>query len=302
MVRSELPPIMCDLCGARVKKVLFDWGTTTVVRCEGCGLVFRKMAQELSQEELTAFMEEVGDPQKSPSVRYDAHYAEGDPRVALWRSFLDEMDRLNPGDGRRLLDIGAGRGAFLDVARKAGWEVTAVELSASNSAYIREAYAVPVFTGVMEDAGFPADQFDAVTMWDVIEHLKSPTTTLREVHRILKPGGLLVAYTPNHDSLIAVASRWLHGVSSRRFPLERLLYPVVHVSFFTPRTLTRLLRKTGFGVVRMGSGPLDPARCSDSVGPVRVAASALDLLGRPVGRGYRLGVIASKPVGRWEGK
>lgn len=288
--------ITCNLCQSRVDSVLFDWGSTAVVKCDKCGLVFRKMALELSQEEIFAFQERVGDSSKSPSAKYDASYREDDYRVVMWKNALYKLEKARLSEGKRLLDIGSAKGTFLDVARKRGWEPIGVEPSESSSNYAKQAFGVPVFAGILEEAEFPSCYFDVVTMWDLIEHLKNPSGTIAEVFRILKPGGCLFVHTPNHDSLITCISGWLYRVSLSKFPLERLLYPPVHLYFFTPKTLSQLLHKSGFNIGQVRSGHLHAERCLDSPKIIRFVASVIDFAAKWFNKGYRISVIASKPL------
>jgi SAM-dependent methyltransferase len=277
--------------------VLFDWDDTSVLKCDKCGLVFRKVAIELSEGELFAFAGRIGDASKSPTAKYDVSYTEDDSRVVLWKGFLKELEKFKLSRDRKLLDIGSSKGVFLDIARKSGWEVMGVEPSDSDSAYAREVFGLPVFTGTLEEAGFPSNCFDVVTMWDVIEHLKNPTTTVAQAFHVLKPGGLISVLTPNHDSLITILSHFVYKLTARRFPLERLLYPVVHLYYFTPKTLSDLLSRSGFNIVRVGSAPLHPEKCLISTGIVRTGASVIDFVAKPLNKSYRIAIIASKPSG-----
>ena len=283
------------MCQAEVKKVLLDWGDNPVMKCEKCGLVFRRAAVDLNEEALFDLAMTVGDASKSPTAKYDASYREDDIRVVLWENFLEQMDRVKLSEGRKLLDIGAAKGVFLDIARKRGWEPMGIEPSEEDSGYAREAFKLPIFTGTLEEAKLPPNQFDAATMLDVIEHLKSPSETVAEAFRVLKPGGILLVFTPNHDSLIFLISHWLYRLSLGNFPLERL-YPVVHVHYFTPKALSYLLGKSGFNIEWLGSGPLHPGKCLTSTKIMRAGASAIEFFSKPLNRRYRIAIIGSKPL------
>lgn len=289
---------ICNVCQARVEKVLFNWDNNPVMKCERCGLVFRKVVVDLSEEELFDFAMTVGDASKSPTAKYDASYREDDIRVILWEKFLKQLDRFKLSEGRKLLDIGVAKGVFLDIARKRGWEPMGIEPSEKDSSYAREVFKLPIFTGTLEEAKLPSNQFDAATMLDVIEHLKNPSETVAKAFRVLKPGGILLVFTPNHDSLIFLISHWLYRLSLGKFPLERL-YPVVHVHYFTPRALSYLLGKSGFNIEWLGSGPLHPEKCLTSTRITRVGASTIEFLSKPLNRRYRIAIIGSKPLNSW---
>jgi SAM-dependent methyltransferase len=97
---------------------------------------------------------------------------------------------------------------------------------------------LPVLTGTLERVAFPDDEFDLVIMWHVLEHIHTPGAMLREVSRILKPGGTLLVAVPNFDSLEAGFSGpgWFHLDVPR------------HLTHFTPRTLRSVLDQAGLQV------------------------------------------------------
>lgn len=108
---------------------------------------------------------------------------------------------LEAREGGRILDVGCGNGRFLDRMRQLGWEVTGVEPDGAAVTVAREKLGLQVFEGSLEEAGLPGSHFDAITMNHVIEHVPDPISTLRECHRVLKPGGKLVVATPNIKSM-----------------------------------------------------------------------------------------------------
>jgi ubiquinone/menaquinone biosynthesis C-methylase UbiE len=99
-----------------------------------------------------------------------------------------------PPAGLRLLDLGAGMGGFAVAAALAGATVTACEY---NPAYCRivelraarHGLRLPVFNAAGERLPFPRASFDAVTAWDVLEHVQDPQAVLAEIARVLRPGG-----------------------------------------------------------------------------------------------------------------
>lgn len=137
----------------------------------------------------------------------------------------------------RLLDIGCASGVFLNHFRqKTDWEVTGLEINAGAAEYARKHYGLNVKTGTLEDRFFPADYFDAVTLWDVLEHLHDPVASLKEIHRILKPGGIVVFRVPNGKSWDAqfFGPYWV-GLEAPR-----------HLFIYDPHSVSKLLQKSGF--------------------------------------------------------
>lgn len=132
----------------------------------------------------------------------------------------------------RVLDIGCGRGIYLDALRRKGFQTVGIELSDTAARYAREGLMLDrIFVGRLEDMRFPDRYFDAVSIFHVLEHLPRPSGTLREVGRILAPGGVLVVAFPNIRSLQARIFRrlWFHLDIPR------------HLFHFSPRSLDALL-------------------------------------------------------------
>lgn len=147
-----------------------------------------------------------------------------------------------PGTRRgRLLDVGCGNGEFLARMRDLGWEVMGVEPDPAAVRVAQEHYGVEVTCGSIEHAGLPDNGFDAVTLSHVIEHLPDPIGTLRECARVLKPGGVLVATTPNTRSL---GRHWLREAwVSWHVPR--------HLFIFDPRSIGPLAERAGLTVVEV---------------------------------------------------
>jgi ubiquinone/menaquinone biosynthesis C-methylase UbiE len=135
----------------------------------------------------------------------------------------------------RILDVGCGSGNFLAALRSRGWDAYATEFSDAAVA-MAQRRGITVHRGTVEDAGYPDDHFDVVTMWHVLEHVPAPRETLNELRRILKPDGLLVVEVPDSASLtFRLCGRDWMGLDVPR-----------HLQHFTPTTLVRLLTDSGF--------------------------------------------------------
>jgi len=136
----------------------------------------------------------------------------------------------------RLLDVGCSTGYFLNAARL-DFEVQGIELSDWAAKYARDRLRLDVQNTGLEQADLPAEHFDVVTLNDVVEHFADPRGALVRVHSLLRPEGILYLVTPDIESLSArlMRGRWWG------------LRPA-HIFYFSPRTLTALLRETGFEV------------------------------------------------------
>lgn len=127
-------------------------------------------------------------------------------RPLSWVPLLREralmgMMCLKAADRGKLLDLGCGDGRFLTLMRDAGWDVTGIEPDPTAAKVAQQELGTSVTVGCLEDAGFPDESFDAVTLSHVIEHVHDPIALLSECRRVLKPGGNVVIATPNITSL-----------------------------------------------------------------------------------------------------
>lgn len=141
--------------------------------------------------------------------------------------------------GRRLLDVGAGNGAFLLQARSAGWEVVGIEPDSAAVEAARLA-GLDVRPGGIQCLANEPESVDVITINHVIEHVHDPRAVLSEAFRLLRSGGVLYLDTPNVDSY-----------GHRRFGCHwRGLEPPRHLVLFSWNSLERLLGEVGFGDVK----------------------------------------------------
>ena len=146
--------------------------------------------------------------------------------------WLDVTPCPRPG---RVLDIGCGNGKTLDRFSAEGWRTSGVELNPSIAERARQR-GHDVFCGELAGAKFPEAHFEAVIIEHTLEHVGSPVALIREVHRILQPGGYFKIVVPNFGGLLA-----------RTFGQDWYMLDVPrHLYQFTPRTLRRLLESNGF--------------------------------------------------------
>lgn len=145
----------------------------------------------------------------------------------------------------RVLDFGCAIGLFLQLANEAGWESYGIEPDTALAKYAQERLGLNVYNGVLSDAHFPDGFFDIVVSFQVFEHLFDPANELCEIARVLRPGGWIAIDVPSIDNIWYRLLRGRH----RHFATPQHLY------FYTSATLSRLLEKAGFEVVKVDFPP-----------------------------------------------
>ena len=239
--------VSCNICGSDRHKVLYesnlgaaseltplqlsvahtDKTTGRIVKCLNCGTIYinprdewrhlRENYEKLTEKE---YMEEE------------------DNRRHTFNKKITYLNRFI--HGGKILDVGCQAGLFLSVCKNYGWETYGVEVSPITALYARENYGLNIVTGTLEEAHFPEQYFDAVTMFDVLEHLSSPKETILEVNRILKKNGYLLFSTPNIDSVFSriLKRRWHAVIRS-------------HLFYFSKKSVFKLLQSSGFRVIQI---------------------------------------------------
>jgi SAM-dependent methyltransferase len=157
------------------------------------------------------------------------------------RKLTQIVRRLNKSSPNiRLLDVGCSSGALLQAAKALGFIGCGVEPALKAAAAARAA-GLDVHPGLLEEANYAAARFDAITLFEVVEHLREPLAMLKECHRVLAPLGLVVIGTANTASWTARAmgARWEY-LDIRRCG--------GHVSFFNPWSMTLLAQRAGLRV------------------------------------------------------
>ncbi len=142
-----------------------------------------------------------------------------------------------------LLDVGCSSGSFLVVARDLGFRVAGVEPAAAPARRARERQ-LNVYQGFLEELFLAEGSYDAVTLFEVVEHVKDPVRVVKECHRVLRPGGIVVIRTGNTDSWTVryMGGRWEYFDISRHGG---------HVSFFNPESIRVLAERSGFKIASL---------------------------------------------------
>jgi SAM-dependent methyltransferase len=231
----------CVVCGQAHPRLLFPKDGFSMVQCGTCSAVY--VGEDPARIDFEALYGEDYYTGGTEGVFAD-YVGQEAVRRAHARRRLQLLRTLPPRIPRhgRLLDVGCAAGFFLAEAQ-AHYEVQGVELSTWSSAFARDRLKLPVFTGTLQQAGLPANHFDVITLWDVIEHVPEPLPVLAEAARVLKPGGRLVLTTGD----------WGSAYAQRRGADWHLMTPPWHLTMFTRATLARAAQRAGLRVVGIRS-------------------------------------------------
>ncbi|OIO33032.1 MAG: hypothetical protein COX96_06730 [Candidatus Omnitrophica bacterium CG_4_10_14_0_2_um_filter_44_9] len=227
----------CYICGSGEKSFIKKEGRWDIVECKVCSFVY---ITPLPDEQFL-------------KLHYQQYLPADAVSIAQWRAMMAEIFRrsLNVIESESnykrgtLLDIGCGYGFFLEKARQKGWRVFGIEPCDHAREYAKSK-SLDIEEGNLFDRKYLDETFDVVTLFYVLEHLPEPLRYLKEVYRILKPGGLLLARVPHTTPIVKIL---------RLFGIRNRLYDVPsHLSDFSPRTLARALEKTGFNDIHTFPG------------------------------------------------
>jgi SAM-dependent methyltransferase len=250
--RAEKATRACVACGSNNAQKLGVKNELEIVCCRQCGTIYTPYS-----------------PWYSSQYFYLGYYLK--PEEVDTPSFVKErLEEITAEfapyrQTNKLLDIGCGAGGLLEAARKHGWQAQGLDVSSHAAKHVRE-LGFEVFEGELGDAAYPAAQFDVVTAAELLEHIFEPRALLREVARILRPGGLFWTTTPH-----------ARGISGRMLGLKwRCIWPPEHLQLFSIRGLSALLREAGFRDIHVNTTGGNPVEIWHALGRTKSAPKTVD--------------------------
>lgn len=212
-----------------------------IVKCVECGFCYsnprlKKAILESAYDDANEYADQVhGVP------NHELYEEIGDIRTGLFERHLVIIESFTPKG--RILDLGCGTGTFLKVAKGRGWRPYGLEIGNwARAAAERIGFHITIAT--LKEAQFPSEYFDVVYSHTVVEHLDDPLSELREIYRVLKNGGVMVACgIPNFGSLPI-------RLGKDDFLSNR---PPGHLNYFKRNTLKMIVEKSGFKVLKLAS-------------------------------------------------
>jgi 2-polyprenyl-3-methyl-5-hydroxy-6-metoxy-1,4-benzoquinol methylase len=247
---GRIPPELllhrdCPSCGVDDAARELEKDHLTLVRCRQCDMVYvgpafnedhyREMYGSPAYQDI---MRDLGEA--SHLYRVDRF---GNERVETMAAFLGGMDR--PPD---YLDVGCSTGFVVEAARDRGWGARGIDLNPSAIAF-GQARGLNLAVADLADTSLSPASVDALSLFDVLEHLLHPSGVLERCAELIRPGGIIYIYVPNYDS----ASRLLMGGEAH------FIWPTHHLNYYTPLTLRSFLGRAGFEVELVQTEGLDVA-------------------------------------------
>ena len=286
----------CLLCNNEKMKKVFSSPNApgrALWRCSACGLL--QTVPMPTVAELDAYYQ-----------KYDV-LGEREPYYrALWTASSLETPEGKDIRGRfawaksfcknfgKTLDVGSGPGLFLKLVKADGGEAVGVELNARAAERSAREIGVRVEPGTIGDVS--ERDFNAVTLWDLLEHVTDPKGLVAHCALRLKKGGWLFIETPNEASLLdravlTLAKLGINGPASTFYGLH-------HLVLFRRETARRLLEENGFKIVEIRGAATEPSRIFRGNGikdrMVRLGLGGLFFLARLVGRQNKMLIAARK--------
>ncbi len=230
--------INCPLCNSSQLRNLYKIDrydpSFMVDTCDSCGFIF--MNPPFSDETIAGFYQK-------DYFEGNAQYSYYDERKAkqyacyVWDKRIQVLRKHVPNGN--LLDVGASFGGLLERAGQY-FSSYGIEFSSYAAAHAREIFGEKIHNGTLTNHPFRENFFSAITMIELIEHLKDPVTAVEECHRLLKDNGVLVIQTAN-----------MRGVQARLYKSRYAYFMPGHLSYFSAKNLKDLLLAKGFSKVKI---------------------------------------------------
>jgi 2-polyprenyl-3-methyl-5-hydroxy-6-metoxy-1,4-benzoquinol methylase len=236
--------VICPACGSENTGHHSTYNGHALKRCNVCSFVFTAERNFQSGQYDDVYSGVTAYQMMIEDARLTQAGAKGFRHLWWFKKMALKWLRALVPNGR-LLDLGSGPGTLLMVARRDfGYQVQGVE-PASNAAAIANSYGVPTYCGTVEEfQSRHPNKFDAITSFEVLEHVPDPLSFIRAARKLLKQDGLLILSVPNLDDPYCLKQQITPTM------------PPIHINFFSRKSIERLLSRSGFTIRRTYTLPI----------------------------------------------
>jgi len=242
---SSLEFVQCNLCGERKRPSICEPETDflclrqtpyRIYRCARCGLVYMNPRSTW----------EVLEPIYNKEYLDKDHFnMQARNKYRLKRVFPQKIQllrKLKPTG--RVIDIGAGLGGFVYLAKRAGYNVEGYEVSQAEASMAKKTFNVDLNIGILTKEQYPPETFDIVHMHHVLEHIPNPREMFQLVFHLLKPGGYFYFEVPNDiQSSVFYYTKFAQKVLGR-IPFSKP--SIHHLYFYNYQTILKFVKELNF--------------------------------------------------------
>lgn len=241
---------ICGFCKKNSLRTKHNFWNYSIVQCQSCGFIFRDQILSFKEGETLYDKDYYLNLQKEYFLNCLTPNPRDKSRINDFKSRIDLLKNFSTSDNLKLLDVGAGTGAFGYVAQKRGWQTLSVEISPFAAKIAMEKFKVKVYRGEVTDKNFKQKNFDIVTLWESIANIEDTPKLLKAIRRVLKRNGEVAILTTVVDS-------WLYDIANiiNKLSMGKIKYfikegyPIHHANHFTRSNLARLLKEQNFEIV-----------------------------------------------------
>jgi 2-polyprenyl-3-methyl-5-hydroxy-6-metoxy-1,4-benzoquinol methylase len=241
----------CPVCESdknKIHSVVRDYSVSkkefSLVQCTSCSFIWtQNMPDEHSIGPFYKNTNYVSHSDTQKGLFFKTYHLVRNWMLKRKRNLIIQKSGLKKG---KLLDIGSATGYFLNTMKQAGWEVEGIEQDTDAQQLAKEKFGIQSFFP-NEIYNLPPQSYDVITLWHVLEHIHQLNDNLQQIHKLLKPNGVLIVAVPNHQSFDAVfyEKHW----AGWDIP--------IHLWHFSVKSMHKLMDKHQFSIIQTKTLPFD---------------------------------------------
>ncbi len=244
---TEQVKLSCTQCESDSFKF---WGKEytgiQIVKCDKCQLRLVSPREEMETLEGEVYSH---DNWEEENAKFRDLQKQKNAFTYDYLSLMKAME-FNKAEAPSILDIGAGRGGFLLMAKASGFDnVTGLDINPVNKPQL-EKFDIPLIVGHVDSPEL--DTYDVINAQHVLEHVADPRSFLLRVKKLLKPNGVAHIVVPNEGGIVAKQKSFLSKLGVKKKPFKHLT-PWHHFFFFDKKSFPFVLEDSGFEILYMGT-------------------------------------------------